>query len=50
MLNLQNWEWSPTTIEFTADPSQTTRSTSWHVIQVRICPPFLSSFPKEEEC
>ncbi|CAL5867144.1 uncharacterized protein PFLUO_LOCUS1356 [Penicillium psychrofluorescens] len=31
MMNLDNYEWSPTMLAFNANPDQTARSTSWHV-------------------
>ncbi|KAJ5698819.1 hypothetical protein N7462_000824 [Penicillium macrosclerotiorum] len=31
LMNLDNYEWSPTMISFNADPDDTARSTSWHV-------------------
>ncbi|RHZ73114.1 hypothetical protein CDV55_108270 [Aspergillus turcosus] len=31
MINMDNFEWSPTFMAFNSDPDQTTRSTSWHV-------------------
>ncbi|KAL4892521.1 glycoside hydrolase superfamily [Aspergillus ambiguus] len=31
MMNLDNYQWSPTFLAFNADPSQTARSTSWHL-------------------
>lgn len=36
MMNLDNYEWSPTMLAFNADPDQTARSTSWHVYSVSI--------------
>lgn len=32
--NMNNWQWSPNMITFTADPAQTVLSTSWHVIHL----------------
>lgn len=31
LMNLDNYEWSPTFLVFNSDPDQTARSTSWHV-------------------
>ncbi|GIJ98194.1 hypothetical protein Aspvir_000309 [Aspergillus viridinutans] len=31
LMNLDNYEWSPTFLAFNSDPDQTARSTSWHV-------------------
>ena len=31
---MNSWSWSPDLLQFTADPGDTVRSTSWHVIQV----------------
>lgn len=35
MMNLDSYQWSPTFLAFNADPSQTARSTSWHLYNVR---------------
>jgi alpha-N-arabinofuranosidase len=34
LLNLDNYQWSPTFLAFNSDPDQTARSTSWHVYNV----------------
>jgi alpha-N-arabinofuranosidase len=34
MMNLDNYQWSPTMLSFNADPDQTARSTSWHAWSV----------------
>jgi alpha-N-arabinofuranosidase len=34
MMNMDGYQWSPTNLAFNADPSDTTRSTSWHVYEV----------------
>lgn len=39
MMNIDNYEWSPTNLAFNADPTKTARSTSWHVYQVRLTLP-----------
>jgi alpha-N-arabinofuranosidase len=36
LVNLDNYQWSPTFLGFNSDPDQTARSTSWHVYDV--CP------------
>lgn len=33
-MNLNRWEWIPDMIEFDADPSHTTLSTSWHMVSL----------------
>ncbi|KAJ5815218.1 alpha-L-arabinofuranosidase A [Penicillium riverlandense] len=34
--NINGWQWSPCLISYSADPSQTSRSTSWHVIKLTV--------------
>ncbi|RJE25215.1 alpha-N-arabinofuranosidase A [Aspergillus sclerotialis] len=34
MMNLDNYQWSPTNLAFNADPSKTARSTSWHIYEL----------------
>ena len=41
-MNLESYEWSPTMISFNANADDTTRSTSWHVYDVR----YFSPVPK----
>lgn len=38
MMNMNSYEWSPTFLAFNADPTETARSTSWHVYDVRSWP------------
>lgn len=41
-MNVDEYQWSPTFLAFNADPSQTARSTSWHLYNVRPLTPCMN--------
>jgi len=34
LMNINSWQWDPDMIEFDANPADTTRSTSWYMVQL----------------